>query len=171
MIFTVQHAWQSESVLSVFTTCCLQTGRREHNHYLHWEKMHMKRSYCWHPTNQKLASSEDRMFCSNWNVCKQELVTYHQDTKSSDFAQHVAKLPCETAKANPQQQYTANPPQTKQTELIIYTVSVDILHFTDIFYILQDELDLPVFLIPYGMCIYPGVPLYSSIVSGPSVPH
>lgn len=85
-----------------------------------------------------------------------------QDTKLSDFAQHVAKLPCVTAKANP---------QNKQTDFIIYTVSVDILHFTDIFSILLDASDLPVFLILSGMCIYPGVLLYSSIVSSASVPH
>lgn len=61
---------------------------------------------------------------------------------------------------------------TKETTyLIIFTVNVAILHFNDIFYILQEEFDLPVFLFPSGMCIYPGVPLCSGTVSSPSVQH
>lgn len=132
MIFTAQHAWQSESILSVFTKRCLQTGRREHCHYKHWAKCIWNFGTLGQPYILQFKSTPAHQV--TWHIATIEVCAnreyYHVATKIQNHLILQNMLP-NFLKKLLKLIFTSSTKET--TYLIIFTVNGDILHFNDIF--------------------------------------
>lgn len=159
---TTHQAWQSEPMLSVFTKSCLWTERRERCVIKYTKQNSMKVLADFHNHLQYMQSYNSkvhqlwlRKYSRNWSVCQWRLPPYyHQNTKPRDLAEHVTKLPWESTKGKLHFLHNNNnTPYNSYSQCGCFVFQWQ--HTS------QKEFDLPVFLFPSGMCIYPGVLLYS----------